>query len=167
MSLLVCLSLGSVVAGQGHQGRMNSSPYPHRSNSLPHLKEYNRTPIPSRAWITGHDHASSSNYYTDKGVPLYVIHNVPGDLPRAVPPNSTNVQQVSQSAAAGGSKFGTIIHPQYQSGFYSPGKVRAQEGNGQILLWCSVTSSKPNMFHVICLSGLLQWLSVVPLAPWT
>ncbi|KAI4886331.1 hypothetical protein NFI96_012230, partial [Prochilodus magdalenae] len=128
---------GSVLAGQGHQGRMNSSPYPHRSNSLPHLKEYNRTPIPSRAWIMGHDHASSSNYHTDKGVPLYVIHNVPGDLPCAVPPNSTNVQQVSQSTAAGGSKFGTIIHPQYQSGFYSPVAQRCPPGSLDLEMACS------------------------------
>ncbi|XP_036436920.1 heat shock factor protein 5 [Colossoma macropomum] len=133
---------GSVLARQVHQRQMSSSCYPHHSNASQQLKEYDRSPIPSSAWIMGHDSSSSSSaFYTDKDVPLYVLHHFPADMTYAVQsnPTSVNVQQGSQSSAAARSKFDTLMHPhpQYRSGFYSPASRCCPPGSSDADMACS------------------------------
>ncbi|KAL6463829.1 hypothetical protein MHYP_G00282200 [Metynnis hypsauchen] len=133
---------GSVLARQVHQRQISSSPYPHHSNASQQLKAYDRSSIPSSAWIMGHDSSSSSSaFYTDKDVPLYVLHHFPADMTYVAQssPTSVHVPQGSQSSAAAGSKIGTFIHPhpQYRSGFYSTVGQCCPPGSSDANMACS------------------------------
>uniref|UniRef100_A0A8C7IEP4 Heat shock factor protein 5 n=1 Tax=Oncorhynchus kisutch TaxID=8019 RepID=A0A8C7IEP4_ONCKI len=84
------------------------------------MKDYDRTPIPPRGWIMGHgDAPSPTTFYTDKGIPISVIHRFPSDTSCTVQssPTTVHIQQGSQSLA------NSLIphHAQYRPGFYSPG----------------------------------------------
>lgn len=57
-----------MLAEQTQRGRMNSTPYPHRSSGSQQMKNYDRTSLPYRA------------YCTDKGVPISICH-FPADSP--------------------------------------------------------------------------------------
>ncbi|KAL7834966.1 hypothetical protein SRHO_G00292130 [Serrasalmus rhombeus] len=133
---------GSVLARQVHQRQISSSPYPCHSNASQQLKAYDRSSTPSSAWIMGHDSSSSSSaFYTDKDVPLYVLHHFPADMAYAVQsnPTSVHVPQGSQSSSAAGSKISTFIHPppQYRSGFYSPVGQCCPPGSSDANMACS------------------------------
>ncbi|XP_041751125.2 heat shock factor protein 5 isoform X1 [Coregonus clupeaformis] len=110
---------GSMFVGQVKR----PSPYQqyHQSRSQP-MKDYDRTPIPPRGWIMGHgDAPSPTTFYTDKGIPISVIHRFPSDTSCTVQssPTTVHMQQGSQSLA------NSLIphHAQYRPGFYSPASV--------------------------------------------
>ncbi|XP_055797251.1 heat shock factor protein 5 [Salvelinus fontinalis] len=110
---------GSMFVGQVKR----PSPYQqyHQSRIQP-MKDYDRTPIPPRGWIMGHgDAPSPTTFYTDKGIPISVIHRFPSDTSCNVEssPTTVHIQRGSQSLA------NSLIphHAQYRPGFYSPASV--------------------------------------------
>ncbi|XP_062341567.1 heat shock factor protein 5 isoform X3 [Osmerus eperlanus] len=112
---------GSAFVGQAQ--RAPPHPY-HPSRSQP-MKEYNRTPVPPRGWIMGHgDAPTPTTFYTDKGIPISVIHRFPTDTSCGVQSNpaTVHIQQGAQGLVNPGQKFNSFIphHPQYRPGFYSP-----------------------------------------------
>ncbi|KAM6970623.1 heat shock factor protein 5 [Aplochiton taeniatus] len=113
---------GSVSVGHTHPPI--SHPY-HQMSSQPN-KEYDRTPVPPRSWTMGHgDAPSPTTFYTDKGIPISVIHRYPGESSNTVQssPTTVHIQQGTQGFGNPGQKFSNYIphHTQYRPGFYSPG----------------------------------------------
>lgn len=110
---------GSVSKRQPSQRRLKAAPSPYHPSGSQQLKPCDRTPVPPRTWTMGHGSVSSpTHFYTDKGVPLSMIYHLPMNSPYTVQPNSTIVQQGSQSAAAVGQNIGPFFyhHPQYWPG---------------------------------------------------
>uniref|UniRef100_A0A673YV20 Uncharacterized protein n=1 Tax=Salmo trutta TaxID=8032 RepID=A0A673YV20_SALTR len=98
------------------------SPYQQYNQSrIQTMKEYDRTPIPPRGCIMGHgDAPSPTTIYTDKGIPISVIHHFPSDTSCSVQssPTTAHIQQGSQSLANPRPKFNSFIP--HHDGFYSP-----------------------------------------------
>ncbi|XP_010898339.3 heat shock factor protein 5 isoform X2 [Esox lucius] len=116
---------GSMFVGQLHQ----PSPYQqyHQSRTQP-VKEFDRTPVPPCSWIMDHKGSSSpTTFYTDKGIPMSVIHRFPSETSCAMQssPNTLQISEGSQSLPSLGPKFNCLIpqHTQYRPGFYSPASV--------------------------------------------
>ncbi|MCJ8746861.1 hypothetical protein PDJAM_G00146530 [Pangasius djambal] len=78
---------GSAVVG--HQG----TPYHHHCNGPQQVKECDRTPKPSQAFVVGHGDPSPVTLYTNKVVPVSVFHHFPMDSPCAHPSSPAHVQQ--------------------------------------------------------------------------
>ncbi|XP_024289868.1 heat shock factor protein 5-like [Oncorhynchus tshawytscha] len=112
---------GYMFVRQVHQ----PSPYQQYNQSrIQTMKEYDWTPIPHRGCIMGHgDVPSPTTIYTDKGIPISVIHRFPSDTSCSVQssPATAHIQQGSQSLANHRPKFNTFIP--HHAGFYSPANL--------------------------------------------
>uniref|UniRef100_A0A3B1J3F0 Uncharacterized protein n=1 Tax=Astyanax mexicanus TaxID=7994 RepID=A0A3B1J3F0_ASTMX len=120
----------SVSKRQPSQRRVKGAPSPYHPSGSQQLKPCDRTPVPPRTWTMGHGNVSSPTHiYTDKGVPLSMIYNMPIDLPYTVQPNSTIVQHGSQNMAVSYHpalmantyhSFLPFVHQTYTLGYFHP-----------------------------------------------
>ncbi|XP_030648810.1 heat shock factor protein 5 [Chanos chanos] len=109
-----------------HRGflRDNVSPYQYNLNGSQPVKEYDRTPIPSRGWVMRqNDTSSPTAFYTNKGIPVSVIRHYSSDSAFSVQPSPTSVhmQQGAQGTSLTGKKIDSFLppHSQYNPGYYS------------------------------------------------